>query len=122
MRFKLLIISIIIIFNLASCSTVQYTADAATPLNDRAYADIGMTSGTDSTWSLFNLWMFGKPDMDEAIKDALEKKGGDALINVTAKQNKLWFFFFSVDTVTVEGKAVKFYVEEKVVPDDTQTE
>lgn len=115
-------ISIVLVAGFASCSTVPITAKSSTPLNDRAYADIGMTSGTDSTWSLFDLWMFGKPEMDEAIKDALEKKGGDALINVTAKQNKLWFFFFSIDTVTVEGKAVKFYIEEKVVPDDTQTE
>ena len=122
MRLKISIIINIIIISIASCSTIEYKADSTTPLNDRAYAELAMTSGTNSKWSLFGLWMFGRPDIDNAIQNALAKNGGDALINVTSHQERMWFLLFSIDTLTIEGKAIKFYTEEKVAPDDIKTE
>ena len=123
MRLKLsIIINIIIIIFIASCSTIEYKADSTTPLNDRAYAELGKTKGTGRAWSLFGLWMFGRPDMDDAIQDALAKNSGDALINVTSHQERMWFLFFAIDTLTIDGKAIKFYTEEEVVPDDIQAE
>lgn len=116
------IIYIIIIITIASCSTIEYTAESTTPLNDRAYAELGKTTGTDRAWSLFGLWMFGRPDIDEAINDAMAKKGGDALIKVTSRQETRWFLFFSIDTLTVEGEAVKFYVEEVIPENDIKNE
>ncbi len=107
---------------LTSCATLPITAASTTPLNDRAYADLGETEGSDRVWSLFGLWMFGRPDTDEAIRKALAKNGGEALINATLTQKRMWFLLFSIDTVTVEGKAVKFYVEEGIPANETGNE
>ena len=43
-----------------------------------------------------------------AIQDALKKKGGDALINVSCYEKTSWFFFVSENKVVVEGEAVSF--------------
>ena len=52
--------------------------------------------------------MIGRPDISMAIQNALQVKGGDALINVTCYEETAWFFFVSMHKVIVEGEAVTF--------------
>jgi hypothetical protein len=109
-RIRILIpVSLILITTLlASCRTAPVAmAPSNTPLLDRKVeANLGKTSGSHSVWSLFGIWMFGRPDVEEAVKSAVTSKQGDALINVKCYQSIKWFIFFTIDTVTVEGEAV----------------
>jgi hypothetical protein len=88
---------------------------STTPVHDKKIImNYGPVQGSHRVWSVFGLWMVGRPDIDLAIKDALKKKGGDALINVSCYQKTSWFFFVSEIKVVVEGEAVSF---ETAVPE-----
>ncbi len=93
-----------------SCITTPVTVTSSTtPVHDKKLtANYGKVQGSHRAWSVFGLWMVGRPDIDIAIQEALKKNGGDALINVTCYETTAWFFFVSSHTVTVEGEAVEF--------------
>jgi len=107
---KFIIIASALVFTvvLCSCRTAPVAMTSSnTPLLDRRIeANLGKTSGYHRVWSLFGIWMFGRPDVEEAVKSAIAAKKADALINVKCYQSISWFLFFSLDTVTVEGEAV----------------
>ena len=65
----------------------------------------------ESNWafSVFGLWMIGRPDIQTAIDKALAKKNADALINIKCYETYKYFLFGSITTVTVEGDAIKLY-------------
>ena len=94
----------------ASCITapVCITSSTTPIINKTITENLGRVSGLHRTWALLGAWMFRRPDMDEAIRDALSAKGGDALINVRCYQTTTWYLFFSIISVTVEGDAVRF--------------
>lgn len=95
---------------MSSCITTPMTVTSSTsPLNDRkSWINHGPVQGSHRAWSVFGLWMVGRPDIDLAIQDALKKKGGNALINVTCYEKTAWFFFVSSHTVVIEGEAVSW--------------
>lgn len=97
-------------FLLSSCITTPMIVTSSTsPLNDRkSWINRGPVQGSHRTWAVFGLWMIGRPDIDKAIQDALKKKGGNALINVTCYEKTAWFFFVSSHTVVVEGEAISW--------------
>lgn len=110
-RIKILfIILIAALITFTSCTTIPIgVTSSTTPLNNKTISsNLGRTEGTDSTWSLFGLWMFGKPDIDAAIKEAVQKKEGDALINVSCYEHTTWYILFSINKVRIVGDAVKF--------------
>ena len=73
--------------------------------------NLGKTDGKDSAYSILGLYMIGRPDLDLALKRAMEKKSGDTLINVSCYETYSWFILFSRTTVLIEGDAVK------IIPD-----
>ena len=95
---------------LAGCKTTPVTVTASTtPLHDKTIAvNHGAVKGSHRAWSVFGLWMIGRPDTDKAIRKALEVHGADALINVTCYERVAWYFFVSSHDVVVEGEAVVF--------------
>jgi hypothetical protein len=100
---------------LTSCITTPVTVTSSTtPMQDKKITmNYGPVQGTNRTWSLFGLWMIGRPDIDKAIQDALKKKGGEALINVTCYEKTAWYFFFSLHYVVIEGEAVSYETMEQ---------
>ncbi len=98
---------------LTACITTPVgITSSSTPVHDKkTAANYGPVSGSDRVWSVFGLWMIGRPDIDRAIQNALKQKGGDALINVTCYEKTSWFFFVASHTVIVEGEAVSFEKE-----------
>ena len=70
--------------------------------------NLGKVQGSDTAFSFLGLFMFGRPDIDMAIKDALQSKSGDTLINVRCYETSRWFLLLGTNTVIVEGEAVKF--------------
>lgn len=101
---------------LTSCITTPVAVTSSTtPMQDKKITmNYGPVKGTNRTWSLFGLWMIGRPDIDKAIQAALKQKGGDALINVTCYEKTAWYFFFAFHYVVVEGEAVSY--EKKETP------
>ena len=85
---------------LSSCITTPVTVTSSTTLmqDKKITMNYGPVQGTNRTWSLFGLWMIGRPDIDKAIQDALKKKGGDALINrdMLRKDRLVLFLFLSL--------------------------
>jgi hypothetical protein len=98
---------------LTACITTPVSVTSSTtPVHDKKVAvNYGPVQGSHRAWSVFGLWMIGRPDIEKAIQNAIQQKGGDALINVTCYEKTAWFFVVSMHTVVVEGEAVSFNKE-----------
>jgi hypothetical protein len=100
---------IMVLFLSACITTPVSVTSSTTPVHDKKVTvNYGPVQGSHRAWSVFGLWMIGRPDIDKAIQNALQQKGGDALINVTCYEKTAWFLFVSMHTVVVEGEAVSF--------------
>jgi hypothetical protein len=110
MKVKYLFIPAISSLIFISCSTAPICiAPSNMPLQDKSVSEnLGKTAGKDSAYSILGLYMIGHPDIEAAMKEAIEAKKGDALINIRCYETSGYFFFFSVNTVRVEGEAIKF--------------
>jgi len=101
-----------ILLNTQCITTPVGLTSSSTPVQEKKIVEnYGPVQGSDRVWSVFGLWMIGRPDIDRAIQDALKQKGGDALINVTCYEKTAWFFFVSSHTVIVQGEAIRFEKE-----------
>jgi hypothetical protein len=100
-----------------SCSTAPVcVTSSVTPLQGKTITEnLGKTKGSDSAFSILALYMIGRPDLDAALKEAIQAKGGDTLINVRCYETWSWFILFSITTVKVEGDAVKLGAAEPAV-------
>ena len=93
----------------ASCSTAPICATSSiTPMEGKKVTEnLGRTSGSDSAFSVFGLFMIGSPDMQKAIEKALKEKGGDTLINVRCYEVMRYYLLFSTTEFVIYGDAVK---------------
>ena len=112
MRDKIILVMFIAIAAIAfsSCSTtpISYTSSITPMEGKRVVEYLGKTQGQDSAYSILGIYMIGRPDLDLALRSAIEKKSGDTLINVSCYETYSWFILFSRTTVSVEGEAVRF--------------
>ncbi|MCX8123901.1 MAG: hypothetical protein N3F66_07020 [Spirochaetes bacterium] len=93
---------------LHGCVTPMGMTSSSTPLHNKVIIEnLGQAQGSDWSWSLFGLWSVGRPDMDNAINEAIASKNGDALINVRWYQKHYYFVLFSVTKVIVTGQVIK---------------
>lgn len=102
-----------LLFTSCSSTPVPKLQSTVPIAEDTKYENLGRSSGSSSTWSFLGLWMHGRPDVDRAFAEAIGKKKGDAMIDVTCRERTLWFILFSVTTVSVQGEVVKFIPMEK---------
>lgn len=108
-RVPILFLAAAILLQYGCITSPVAVTSSTTPVHDKKIImNYGPVQGTHRVWSVFGLWMIGRPDIDLAIQDALKKKGGDALINVSCYEKTSWFFFVSENKVVVEGEAVSF--------------
>jgi len=106
------LIAAVILLNACSTTPVCVTS-SVTPMEGKVITEnLGKTEGSDTAFSILGLFMIGRPELDLAIKEAVSKKGGDTLINVSCYETWGYFLLGSVNTVRVEGEAVKFTVQE----------
>lgn len=94
----------------SSCVTYPVSmSPSSTPVHDKIIGEnLGKTEGSDAVYSVLGLWMIGRPDIDSAVKSALAKKNGEALINVRVYETTVWYVLFTRTIVRVEGEAVTF--------------
>jgi len=85
-----------------------------TPLEGKVIVEqLGETEGKDSVYSIFllqNLFlynMFGKIDMQKAIREAIDKKNADTIVDVNCYTKTYYFLLFSKTDFIVKGNAVK---------------
>jgi len=108
-----IMLSAVLLFS--SCATTPVPLLKSTvPIEEKkAFENLGPSSGSDTAWAFLGLWMRGKPDVDDAFKEAMAKKKGEAMINVTCRERTVWFVLFSLTTVSVRGEVIKFNQTEK---------
>ena len=73
------------------------------------YKIIGEVHGTGATNNILNIAAFGDCGIETAYKDALQKSGGDAIINarVDTEVSSILYLFSTV-TTHVYGTAIKY--------------
>lgn len=76
------------------------------------FEDLGLTEGKACRHFVLAIIPFGNSDVEEAVNIALEKTGGDALINVGTETSLYGFIplynVYSFTCTTVKGTAIKF--------------
>ena len=107
-----IILSMLIIAVLSSFSCITTPvgiAESNIPLNNKPVSELGESKGNSSlTFSILGLWMIDKPDIKEAVTEAIDSKSGHAITNVRIYNNYIWFVLFGINYVTVEGDVIKF--------------
>ena len=84
-------------------------SSSTTPINNRAYEELGKVSGTSSKVMLFGLLpISGSNNTQDAVDSAKEKLGADALIDVTVEAYSQWWILWSNNTTKVTGKGIRF--------------
>lgn len=77
-----------------------------------AFEEIGPAEGSACRHFLVAVIPFGDSTFSRAVEDALEQKGGDALLNVTVSSSLYGFVpiynVYSFTCTSVQGVAVKF--------------
>ena len=114
------VIAAAFILFLAACSTsgnlgivMKSTADPASILRSgQNFEEIGMAKGEACRHFLLAIIPWGASDFQAAVDKALNKTGGDALLNVTVESSLYGFIpIYNVYTYTctkVKGISVKF--------------
>jgi len=70
---------------------------------------VGTVEGESQSSNVFGFGPFGDHSLRAALQDALSKRGGDALINVSIDQSSTSFGpFYRVNRTMVMGTAVKY--------------
>jgi hypothetical protein len=78
------------------------------PLNQGGYTELGPVEETDCLWYLFSfLPITSGNNMQDAMADAIKRKGGDALIQVTAETYYQNFIVISRYCTIIQGIAVR---------------
>ena len=76
------------------------------------FEELGLTEGEACRHFVLAIIPFGNSNLEEAVNKALEKTGGDALINVSTTSTLYGFIPFynvySYTCTTVRGIAIKF--------------
>lgn len=82
---------------------------SSTPIQGKKIAEnLGKAEGSDGSFSVFNLFSIGRPDIDKAIDEAVKSKDGDALINVRMYEKTYFLILVTYTQVIVTGDVVKF--------------
>ena len=78
----------------------------------QGFEELGLTEGRACRHFILAIIPFGNSNVEEAVNIALEKTGGDALINVTTSSSLYGFIpiynVYSFTCTAVRGTAIKF--------------
>ena len=118
---KQIILGLLLLVVLASgCSSTGtlgiVTKSSANPAvllqSAQGFEELGMTEGRGCRHFVLAIIPFGNSNLEEAVNKALEKTGGDALINVSTTSSLYGFIplynVYSYTCTTVRGIAIQF--------------
>ncbi|MFQ5730254.1 MAG: hypothetical protein ACE5GN_07825, partial [Waddliaceae bacterium] len=105
--FSYLIGCISILFFMGCSHTIPGgLVDATAPVSQRGYQILGESEGSVSSTFVFGI-QTSKPDMEVAIRKAIDRLGGDELVNVTWDHKRSNYFLFGTYTFIVRGTVIK---------------
>jgi hypothetical protein len=85
----------------------------------QGFEELGLTKGRACRHIVLSLIPFGNSNFEKAVNKALEKTGGDALINVSTTSSLYsfipYFNVYSFTCTTVQGIAIKFKTEKPLL-------
>ena len=84
-------------------------APSNVPIDGRAYRVVGDTAATDSSiWILGILPVTGSNTTEAALREAINKRNADALIDITIEAYTQWWILWVRHVTEVRGRAIKF--------------
>ncbi len=111
---KFILVSVLFsILFLSSCSVVPVGYEASTiPLTNNKgdnvkYEVLGQSEGSSGYFSLFGIIPFGSVNTDQAIKEAVNKLNGDALINPRYWSRWSYYIIGTYTNVEMKGDVIK---------------
>ena len=110
-KIKLIIIVILLsFFNSCFYSRVKSISVSSTSQEITSeYEIIGEAEGFSSEFRL--LWVIPvtpRMSLEDAVNEAIRSKGGNAMIEMTAKSEKQRWIVGSIDGIRVQGKVIRF--------------
>ncbi len=110
MKLRYVVLSILALILSTGCATRPGgIASSTTPLEGHQYRVLGDVEGTDTHFALLGIIpLTGSNTLQEAIDDALDSEGADALIDVTVDFHWEFWILFSRSVTSVQGKAIRF--------------
>ena len=98
------------LFAAAGCSSMVTMAPSSTPITSKdTYTKIGHTVGRATCVNIFGIIPIGPQSPSKYARDnAIENKGGNALIEITQEYNVMNLLFVQFFWTKVEGTAIKF--------------
>ncbi|MDH5719180.1 MAG: hypothetical protein OEZ13_01030 [Spirochaetia bacterium] len=116
MKRRLTLLTIFIFFSLFSQACLYQSRRIAgyepnvRPLKEnKEYEFLGKSEAAASNYNLF--WLFSVtplPDLDRAIEDAVQKKNGDELIDVSWENITQYWLMGTVNIMRIKGKVIKY--------------
>ena len=112
-----LIVSVVLLSGCTSTGTLGIiTKSSANPAkllqSAQGFEELGLTEGEACRHFILAIIPFGNSNLEEAVNKALEKTGGDALINVSTTSSLYGFIplynVYTYTCTTVRGIAIKF--------------
>ncbi|MBI4880331.1 MAG: hypothetical protein HY812_11835 [Planctomycetes bacterium] len=108
MRFLARIALLALLASTAACHVFPMTvAPSTVPLAPGEYTELGPASGSSTGFYVFFVPVSTRSSVDAAIAEAMQERGGDALVNVTADVTMTYLIFVNFITTRVYGIAVK---------------
>ena len=110
MKIKSVILSLSSLIGLAGCTIFMPTPPqmASTEISPNVQV-VGTVEGEARSSYVLGFGPYGENSLKAAIQDALSKRGGDALINVSIDQATTNYLgFYTIRRTLVMGTAVKF--------------
>ena len=102
-------ISLMLLLAVGCAHTPGGIAASTVPIDGRNYMVLGPAKATSTAVYLFNfLPVSGSSSLRDAKNAAIQSKGADALIDVTAEAYSQFWIIFSKSTIMVEGTAIRF--------------
>lgn len=106
---KLIIIfgALLILSFFYSCVSPRGIAVSNIPIqSENIEENLGRAQAQDKAWKIFMIPL-SKPDISQAMEKAIQKKQGDAMINIQLYEKKMNFIVFGCNAAIVTGEVVK---------------
>jgi len=106
MKIKLIFLSMVF---LLACGCSSVPLKLQTDMADKGYDTLGEGEGSATGIMLFGVIPIGQNTrFQEAYQDAVNSKGGDALLNPVISERWYWAYVLNGYTTTISGTVIKF--------------
>ena len=106
---QMLSLIVLILFCVSCMHIPGGVAASNVPIDGRTYQVVGETKGRDSQIRLLGIFPISGANLTRtAMRDAINNKNADALINVSVDFYMTWWVLWGSSITVVNGSAIKF--------------